>query len=125
MAERQAIEGSGYVTATRIDLVVEDKVNESTSRVVLKRMRNDLKDFNFLGKWKFITSPRNFQNVRTVLENGTVRDWNGTYCKWVREGGLIRVIMANGHESMVIDPDNPNQLLGVSTYDKEVKWIRN
>jgi formylglycine-generating enzyme required for sulfatase activity/tRNA A-37 threonylcarbamoyl transferase component Bud32 len=120
------VTGNGKVDKNRMTLAFQNPDGPRSSRYELKRLAAAGAGFDFAGRWDVVHTPSNWHGPRTIHSNGSFVDWNGKEHKWSRDGGLIHVEWPTAHEWLAIDPDNPNDLNGYSTWGsgEATRWTR-
>jgi tRNA A-37 threonylcarbamoyl transferase component Bud32 len=120
------VTGNGKVEKNQMTFAWINPDGPRSGRYDLKRLPDAGVGFDFAGGWLCVGTSSNWQGTRTVRSNGTFADWNGKEYKWSRDGGLIHAEWSNGHEWLAIDPDNPNELNGYSTWGSGEgrRWTR-
>jgi tRNA A-37 threonylcarbamoyl transferase component Bud32 len=120
------VTGNGKVEKNQMTFAWTNPDGPRSGQYDLKRLPDAGSGFDFAGPWLCVGTSSNWQGTRTVRSNGTFADWNGKEYKWSRDGGLIHAEWSNGHEWLAIDPDNPNELNGYSTWGSGEgrRWTR-
>jgi hypothetical protein len=121
---REAIKGTGEIGKKRMSVVIEEPDMSSTVRVDFKLLPDGGKGFDFQSRWKCHHQSSGWTGFRTIEDESKLIDFNGVRGTWMRDGGLFRVFFGSGGwEWLIIDPDNPNQLIGANER-LSVTWIR-